>query len=470
VSRIAAAAELTTPKIEGTDANLKLERLVAGDLVAGVRDEPAIPWSVSAGEGKTWRMARAGKIEIPLKVARASGFTGEVKLEPQIVNQQVRAAGPISFGASETEKKLTLNIDGASKAGTFTLYLRGVTPQKYARSADVVKAAGEDEKRIREIRDKEKQEATKAQQAHQEADQKVPQAKQKVDESEQARVAAMQKKAEADQLEKVAAEKLTPAKAAVDEATNASTAADAAAASAQPPAADAAKQAAEQAKQKLTESKTALDAATKAHDDAVAAAKAAEEKLTIAAKAKADAETALKTAQDTAKAMADAVTKAKAAAAESEAAQQAAQRRNEQVRRFADARDVRIYSYSTPICLEVVDSPWIATLEPAELSVKAGGPPAEVNATLAREFDFTGDVKFELTPPEGATGLGFGENGNTVAANQNAGKLTFKADPSAKPGQYTWTLRGRYTFNGRGDLTVEKPLKVTILPPDPKPQ
>jgi hypothetical protein len=393
-----------------------------------------------------------------------------VKLEPQILNQQVRAGGPISFGASDTEKKLTLNIDGSAKAGAFTLYLRGVTPQKYGRSADVVKQAGEDEKRIREIRDKDKQEAAKAQKDREQAEQKVPQAKQKVDESEQARAAAIQKKTEADQQEKAAVEKLNAAKTAADDATKASTAADAAATSAEPPAADAAKQAAEQAKQKLTEATAALAAATKAHDDAAAAAKGADEKLAAAAKAKVDAEVALKTSQDAAKAMADAEAKSKTAAQESETAQQVAQRRNEQVRRFAEARDVRLYGYSTPVLLEVVDSPWTVMLEPAELSVKAGGPPVKVNATLAREFDFTGDVRFELTAPQGASGLGFGENGNTVPANQNTGKLTFKAEANAKPGEYTWTLRGRYTFNGRADLTVEKPLKVTILPADPKPK
>ena len=60
------------------------------------------------------------------------------------------------------------------------------------------------------------------------------------------------------------------------------------------------------------------------------------------------------------------------------------------------------------------------------------------------------------------------EKGNILPAGQSAGKLALRAEQGAKPGTYLWTVRGRYTFNGRGDLTQEMPLKVNVLAPEKK--
>lgn len=434
VTRAARALEVVSKPAEG---NNKPPTRVVGQLALAVRDDvPAAPASVVAGTpGTPIRMARGGKISVPVKVARAADFAGALTLTPVGLAPQMTAQ-PLAVEAGATDKTLDIELTAEAPSGPFTFVLQGDPVVKYTRSPEVAAQAEADKVRAAQVTAESQAALPVAQQAAQ---------------------LALQNQQQAAALLATATQQRDAATTALQQATAAMQAADQQAA--------ALKAAAEAATPQSTQ---AADAAVKAAADEAVKVKAATDALAVMEKARADAEAALATATAASEAAAQAAMKTQQELTEATQFQQLADQRAVAATQLAQPKDVKFPLSSPPVAIEIVPAPFTLTV-PA-VTVKAGvAEPVALPLTAAPEFGFADAITFELVPPEGVSGVIFGDNGNTLPPGAAQGNLMIRADAAAKPGDHAFQLRARYKFNNK-DLFVELPLTVTVTPADPAPK
>lgn len=451
------------------DGNNKPPTRVVGQLAVAVRDDvPAAPASVVAGTpGTPLRMARGGKITVPVKVARAGAFAGALQLTPVGLSPQMQAQ-PLAVEAGATDKTLDIELTAEAPPGAFTFVLRGEPIMSYARSPDVAAAAEAHKVQSTQAMTEAQAALQAAQQAAQAAVQAQQQATNLLTTATQQRNAAttalQQAQAAMQAADQQAAQLKTAAEAAAAKAKQAADAATAAAAGADEAAKQQTATAAAQAKTEADAAQVAADNGAKLAADEAVKVKTATETLAAMEKGKTDAEAALKVATDANAAAAAAVTKTQEKLNEVTLVKQKADQRATETAQLAQPKDVKFLLASTPVAIEIVPTPFTLTV-PA-VTVKAGAAePVAVPLTLAPEFGFADALTFELLPPEGVSGVAFGENGNTLPAGAAQGNLLLRADAAAKPGEHAFKLRARYKFNNK-DLFVELPLALSITPAD----
>ncbi|CAA9387586.1 MAG: hypothetical protein AVDCRST_MAG64-1024 [uncultured Phycisphaerae bacterium] len=467
VARPARTLEVMQKPAEG---NNKPPARVVAQLAVAVRDDvPSAPASVVAGTpGTPIRMARGGKITVPVKVARAGDFAGALQLTPVGLAPQMTAQ-PLAVEAGATDKTLDIELTPEAPSGAFTFVLRGEPVVKYTRSPEVAARAEADKARGAVVMTESQAALQAAQAAAQAAVQAQQQAQNLLNTATQQRDAAntalQQAQAAMKTADTQAAQLKTAAEGAAAKSKAAADAVAAAAAGADEAAEQAAATAAAQAKAEADAAQVASDNAAKAAADQAAVVKTATETLATMEKAKADAEAALKTATEANAAATAAATKAQQELTDATQFKQRADQQAAQVAQLMAPKDVKFLLASTPVAVEIVPSPFALTV-PA-LTVKAGAKdPVALPLKAVREFGFADAVTFDLLPAEGVNGVAFGENGNTLAAGADQGNLLFRADAATKPGDHAFKLRARYKFNNK-DLFTDLPLPVTVTPADP---
>jgi hypothetical protein len=377
ITRSARPAEPTWPPPR--DSNNRTPMRVVQQVGLAVRDDAALPYAIEVDDSKPLRMARGGKLAIPIKVTRAGSFKGEVKLLAVGLHRQMRLAD-MTIDGMATSKEVSLDIDPAVPVGAMSFFLRGEATVSYSRNSERATQATEDKKRIDALAAELTTAAQKATQARQEADQAA----------QKAAAALKQAQQQHRGVPKDSADALTKADLAVSEA---------------------------EAQTKLAEAKRkqAAEAETKAKE---------ESKLAADAKRQAD---------ERARAATDA----------------------------ARARDFKTFVPSPSVVVQVVPAPFSLSLSTADISLKAGSEGTELTAQIAREFGFDGEVRLEVQPTAGATGVKLSEKATTIAQGQQQAKLLLMADAKAKAGPQVLTLRARYKFNNR-DMVFEQPLRVNV--------
>jgi hypothetical protein len=103
--------------------------------VIDVEDGAAV---VSVGDGAILETSRGGKLEVPVKVARGAGFEGDLKLVATNIAAEVKPVD-LTFKADSNEQNLLIDLKNAkAKAGLYTYYLRGDGKVKRTRNGDAV--------------------------------------------------------------------------------------------------------------------------------------------------------------------------------------------------------------------------------------------------------------------------------------------------------------------------------------------
>ncbi|MBI3466364.1 MAG: hypothetical protein HY000_25410 [Planctomycetes bacterium] len=115
-------------------------RMAAG-LALAVCPETA-QFTVSADGDQKWEVSRGGKLQIPIKITRRSGFTDKVTLNPIDLPSNVQA-GNVTINGNQNDGKLALSAGNSAPLGTYTFYLRADAKLSYRRDAE---ATGEDAK------------------------------------------------------------------------------------------------------------------------------------------------------------------------------------------------------------------------------------------------------------------------------------------------------------------------------------
>jgi len=210
----------------------------------------------------------------------------------------------------------------------------------------------------------------------------------------------------------------------------------------------------------------ALAEARRQADDAAAKAKAAGAALQTAAAALTEAQQKAKLAEASRMSAIAADIKAKE---DLKAAEEARRLAEEQARKAAEIskpRDLRVQISSPPIRIDVVPAPFTQKVGTPAGPIQAGGQPVELSVSIAPEFGFADEVKFELVAPSGGGGIILVEKHNAIARSETQATLALQADKSAAAGSFTFTLRARYQFNRR-DMTLERPLAIQVMPAAP---
>jgi hypothetical protein len=450
VARPARALEVVT---KPEDANVRPRARVVGQFALAVRDDvPAAPASVVAGTpGQPIRMARGGKLSVPVKVARTGEFAGALQLTPVGLPPQMPAQ-PVAVEAGATDKTLDVEIANEAPLGAFTFVLRGDAVTKYTRSPEMAARAEADKVRAAQVLTESQTALQAAQQAAQTALQNQQAATTLLATATQQRDAATVALQQAQAAMQAADKQAADTKAAAEQAAaKAKQAADAAAAAAQ-------------AKTEADAAQAQSDAAAKAAADETAKVKTATETLATMEKARADAEAALKAATAANEAAVQTVAKTQQELNDATQRKQQLDQRAAEATALAQPKDMKFAVASPPVAVEIVASPFTLTV-PA-LTIKAGAPePVALPLTIAKEFGFDDVLTCELLPPTGVGGLSFADKGNLLPQGAAAGNLMIRADAATEPGTHAFQLRARYKFNNK-DLFVDLLLAVTVTPPD----
>lgn len=422
VARTARAGAVLYAAPQNTPAQARLAR----SLTLAVIPAETTPFLVELGEGKTWEMSRAGKLEIPVKVTRRGEIKGNLTLTalglpPNVVPQ------PLTFDGNTNQGNLQLQINAAAPLGTYSMYLQVQSTVGYKRDLPAVEAAA----KAKAESDKLAAELAAASQAAETAKQGATQAAATADAAVKAAATAKQA---ADQAANQAA---AEAKAAADKAAAAKAALDANANNA-----DLAK---------------AKEAADKAAADAAAKAKTAADAQAVAAKNLADAEAKSKTAAEAKaaaeKAAAEAAAKAKAAAD----LKAARDKRATDATNAAQSKDVALFQPSTTTTLKITPAPiTVAATAPAALKQGAQG---ELPIKLTRLYNYADAVLIQAVLPQGVAGINIPQV--QAPAGQVDAKLMVQTAANATPGVHQVTIRAIATLNGQ-QAVAEQVVAVTV--------
>jgi hypothetical protein len=461
-TRVARTFEFAFPAF---DNNFSAPARLTRSFAIAIDDHAPSPVSVRLGADQSFRMARGGKIEIPVKYTPSGEFKGALTLKALDLPLNVIRVADVALSAEKPDAVVTVDLDPSAPVGVRTFFMQSDTLFPFQRNPAAAERAKADQERITKLAADLAAAFTKSQQDRQQSDQAFTQATQVKQQAVDANAKAAQESTAAAQQAKQTADASAAMKKAFDEAAKKSADAAAALAAVTDPAAKpVAEQAAKQAADQAAQVKTVADAAAKQADDAAAAAKAAAEKVAKAEAAlkeatdkAAAAEAAKKTATD-AEAAAQAETKA------AEAAKAAAAEIANKATAASAKKDIKIEVHSTLATLDIVPSAVTFTTNPPALTV-AATQKVEFDIKLVREFGADGEVTFDVRRPDNSGGIGIVDK---VKIEKGAvdGKLVLTADQNVKPGVYKVFLRGRINFNAR-DLQFEQPIELTVAPVPP---
>ena len=417
----AAAADFTYAKIA--------QQLVLS--VTAETDPGTVQTGIDSGVIET---ARGGSVEIPIKVARAEGFKGGLKLDPVGLPKEITIAS-LTLDEKTAEGKMTLKVTAAAKPGDYSLFISGQTKLAYKRNEEAVTKATEVKTAAEAALTALKESVTKANADKAAADKDAAAKTAAVTAATTALAAATKAVADTTAAAKAATDKAAQAKDAAGKATD---------------------------DQALA---TAATAAEKAATDAAAAQKTAADALEVAKKTMADAVAAQKAATEAqavaVKAAADAAENVKKATAEKTAIDKAVT----DLTNAAKPKDIDVFLQTLPIALKVAEAPVSIKLAAPAVGTVKQGEKLEVPVTIERLYGFADVVNLVVVLPKGAAGV---SGTLDLPANQTAGKLTLVTDKNAKVGDLKFDLAAKVKFNGQAvETSVPVELKVEA-PPAPE--
>ncbi|HVA49203.1 MAG TPA: PPC domain-containing protein [Pirellulales bacterium] len=130
--------------------NIPAHARLARSMVLAVTAADTAPLTVELGEGKTWEMSRAGKLEIPVKVTRRGTIKGNITLTAQGMPPNVQPQ-PLTLDGNTNEGKLALQINPQAPLGEFSLYLQAQTTASYRRDVAAAEAAAKTKAEIEKL-------------------------------------------------------------------------------------------------------------------------------------------------------------------------------------------------------------------------------------------------------------------------------------------------------------------------------
>jgi hypothetical protein len=403
------------------------------NLVLAVSDEPA-PFLLQAG-GEVLEMSRAGKIEVPVTIARKGEFKGNVALAPYGLPPAIQPQN-ITLDGNTASGKLTLNLQANAPVGTYSFYLLGTTQVTYRRNPEAADAAAKHKAEVEKLFNDATAQAKAMLDAKTAADKLAADTTAEAKRTADAGQAAGKAAAEADANSKAAAEKLTVAKAARDKDQNNQALAEALTA--------AEKALAEAA----TQLKTAIDAKTvadKTAQDAATKSKAAAEAKVVADKAAADADAKAK----------------RGAAAKAEADKQAAD-----AEVAARPNNINVGYPSSTVTIKITAAPITMSVKPP--AALKQGMKLELPVAFNRLYAYAGPVQLNFALPQGVGGLNIPQV--NIPADKNDGVVVIEAGPNATPGKHVLTVQATVQFNGQNLQIAETvPLVIEkVEPPEKK--
>lgn len=407
--------------------NRPADARLARSLALAVTAADTAPFDVNLGEGKTWEMSRAGKLELPVKVTRRGTVKGNITLTAQGLPPNVQPQN-LTLDGNTNEGKFALQIQPNAPLGSFSLYLQAQSTVAYRRDPAAAEAAAKAKAEVDKLAADLAAASTAAETAKQTATKEAADA-------DAAFKAAQAAKQTADQAAKQAADE---AKVTTDKAAAAKTAA-----------------AADANNQELAKAQQAAD---KAAADATAKVKTTADGQATAAKALADAEAKAKA---TAEAKAAAEKQATEAAAKAKTAadvKAATDKRATDTTNAANAKDVQLFWPSTATTIKITPAPITLKVAAAPSALKQGAQ-LEIPVRITRLYGYADAVPLQAAAPQGVAGLTIAPA--TIAAGQADGKLVIQAAADATPGAHTLTVKATAPFNGQ-QLIVEQPLALTI--------
>lgn len=415
---------------------------------------------IEPAEQKVWRMARGGKLEIPVKFNKVrDDFNGAIQMGAIDLPDNNRIRVPMINVAAGSTGKLELDIQPDSTVGMFTLVARGEAEVDYRRNLELAEQAEADKKRIDELAKTIQETFQQSQRTRQESDQQLNTAQQKRNQGEQLRNQAQQRMDQAVEADKQAKQRVAAAQeqvAAVDKRV-AEVKAQVAAAGDE----NAKKQAEEQLRQvtqQLEQAQTQLKQQQTQQDETAKQLVKATEELTKAAAEFKTSEEQLVIATDTRTKSIAAEQAAQADVQLSQRMQQEIGNRLNQVNNVARQQKIRLSAHSDPIRVEIVPYPVKVKLNAMPVIVKAGEK-FQISPTLERDFGFDGEVTFQI---QGVNGVRF-EQVDRIKQGQVQATLPIVTDRNSPVGEHELEFIIRMNFNGRG-LDQREKIKVKILP------
>ncbi len=156
------------------------------------------PFAAQVGDGRTYRMARGGKLKLPAKLVKNADFKdsdkAQVKLNavglPGQGNNRPIVAKELTLTVQKPDGELEIDVAANAPTGVQNFFLSGEITLPFARDPERVKKMEEEKKRIDQVSAKVAEDVKKAEQARTQADQKVQQAQQAAKAAEQSRAKA----------------------------------------------------------------------------------------------------------------------------------------------------------------------------------------------------------------------------------------------------------------------------------------
>ena len=415
----------------GDPAAEVIESRMTRNFVLAVAGIETAPLSIAPDPAKTWEMSVAGKLSIPLKVARQGEFNANLKL---------KALGlPALDSLKEIDvdgktNRAVLEIDLATSkipVGTHTVYLQTQTQGKYQNNPAGVKVAEEEAKQAKQAAADAQVAWKKAEESRKGAEKAAAEASAESTKAAESYAAAVKLSTAAEADLKTAKDKLSSLSAANEKATGASDPASATSAAAR----SAVDEAAVKAKQAM-EAKAAAE--TKARHASLKSNAAAE-----ARKASERTEAQLSLQAKNAEAR---------TAAAADRAKEAAQK--------AQPKDVTLLVYSAPIELKVTPAPVRLSSSVLAGQVEQGGK-IRIPISITRLYNFNDTVELTLMTPKGVDGLSGAKL--SVPKDQSQADFLIEAASGATPGDHQLIIQALLKFNNQ-PLQVDQAVTVKVMP------
>ncbi|MCA9264122.1 MAG: hypothetical protein KDA60_09760 [Planctomycetales bacterium] len=218
--------------------------------------------------------------------------------------------------------------------------------------------------------------------------------------------------------------------------------------------------AAKQAEEKLVELKKSVDG-TMAKLASISEKSSAADELSAAQQEVVQAQQSVATAE---KKLADQRQDNATSEANLKAAQAAVQQLEERVKQLTESSkpaDRTYYVASNPVTLRITEAPIELAFNTNASSI-APGAGGYLDVTVTRHDGFTDAVSLEVIAPAEAQGVTV-ESG-AIGKDEPTTRLNVKADATAAPGTYLFTVKAQLMYNGN-QLQIERPVKLQIASP-----
>lgn len=146
VARAARSGSVLHDGQQNVPAHARLARSCVVAVIAG----DTAPVTIELGDGKTWEMSRAGKLEIPVKVTRRGQIKGNITLTAQGLPPNIQPQ-PLTLDGNTNEGKLALQINPQAPLGDFTFYLQAQMTAAYRRDVAGAEAAAKAKAEIEKL-------------------------------------------------------------------------------------------------------------------------------------------------------------------------------------------------------------------------------------------------------------------------------------------------------------------------------